>query len=159
MTFPLHTLPPGRIVAFDWGAARIGVAASDPSRTLASPRPAIAEKDKGAQIRRAMAVVLDLEAVLVLVGLPLHLDGTPGPSARSATFFAEKLGTALAAGTNTPAPSVLLVDERFTSATAERHLMETRRPGRLAKDGTLDSASAAVLLQSWLDGAAAAERP
>ena len=69
------------------------------------------------------------------------------------------LGAALATGTNTPAPSVLLVDERFTSATAERHLMETRRPGRLAKDGTLDSASAAVLLQSWLDGAAAAERP
>ncbi len=151
-------------MAFDWGAARIGVAASDPSRTLASPRPAIAEKDKGAQIRRAVATALELDAVLVLVGLPLHLDGTPGPSARSATLFAEKLGAALAApredgqkGMESTVPAVLLVDERFTSATAERHLMETRGPGRLRKDGTLDSASAAVLLQAWLDGAQAAE--
>lgn len=164
MNSNLHDLPPGRVIAFDWGAARIGVAASDLSRTLASPRPAIAEKDKGAQIRRAVATALELDAALVLVGLPLHLDGTPGSSARSATLFADKLRAGLeaaarldAARMDSVSPGVVLVDERFTSATAERQLMETRRPGRLRKDGTLDSASAAVLLQAWLDGARSEE--
>jgi len=141
----------GRVLAFDWGAARIGVAASDTTRTLASPRKAIVEKDKGRQIHLAAATVAEAEAVLVLVGLPVHLDGTPGASARSATMFAEKLRGVLEAGKTGTPPAVVLVDERFTSKTAEQHLMTTRSSLKNRRDGALDSASAAVLLQSWLD--------
>jgi putative Holliday junction resolvase len=144
--------PTGRILAFDWGAARIGVALSDPTRTLATPRPAIVEKDKARQIQRACATVIDSEAVAVLVGLPLHLDGASGPSVRSATMFAEKLRAALATACPDAAPAVHLVDERFTSQTAAELLAQGRQHrAPLRKDGTLDSAAAAVLLQACLD--------
>jgi len=149
----------GRALALDWGAARIGVAASDPTRSLASPQPAIAEKDKAAQIAKAAALVQALGATVVLIGLPLHLDGSPGSSARSATMFAEKLQGALdAAGGG--AVEVILVDERFSTHSASERLAESRGAGRgargraapRAKDGSLDSAAAAILLQAWLDG-------
>jgi putative Holliday junction resolvase len=136
---------PGRILAVDWGAARIGLAVSDPTQTLATPLATLHEKDKGAQIQRVSALVHELEATRVIVGLPLHLDGGESPSARSATKFAEKLARFV----DVP---VELVDERFTSVVAEERLIEAQRNIRSrASKGLIDSAAAAVLLQEWLD--------
>ena len=133
----------GRVMAVDWGEARIGVALSDPTRTLATPLVTLSEKDKGLQIRKVAALAAEHEATLVLVGLPLHLDGRDSASTVTARKFAAKLALVIA-----PIP-VELVDERLSSVEAAERLSETTRKkvDRLA----LDRAAAAVLLQGWLD--------
>jgi putative Holliday junction resolvase len=142
------------IVALDWGAARIGVASTDLGARLPTPREAILEKDKAAQIRRAADVVSRLGAGTVLVGLPLELDGSEGVVTRSARMFAAKLEAALQALSDAPAvPRFVLVDERFSSAEATARLREAgaRPTGRDGRSGRLDSAAAAVLLGHWLE--------
>lgn len=133
----------GRVVAIDWGEARIGVAVSDPTRTLATPHVTLHEKDKGQQIKRTQALVAELEATLVLVGLPLHMDGNESPSSKSARKFAEKL-----AGLIQPIP-VELVDERLSSVEASERL--AARPTKKSERGDVDRAAAAVMLQRYLD--------
>ena len=135
---------PGRTLAIDWGLARIGLAVSDATRTLATPLPALHEKDKRAQIERVVALVAAEEITLVVVGLPLHLDGRESDSSRAARKYAEKLATRI----DIP---IELVDERFTSVQAHERLAEIGGVGRKDK-GRIDSASAAILLQAWLDG-------
>ena len=135
---------PGRVLAIDWGEARIGLAISDPTRTLATPRAALEEKDKGRQISRVVALIAELEVTGVVVGMPLHMDGSATRSTVPAMKYAEKL--ARLAGV-----PVTLVDERLTSIEAEERLTEAgRRPGRADK-GRIDSAAAAIMLQRWLD--------
>ncbi|MFO0751046.1 MAG: Holliday junction resolvase RuvX [Myxococcota bacterium] len=139
-------LPPlGRVMAVDWGGARLGIAVSDPTRTLATPHSTLAEKDKGLQIRRVAALVTELEAVLVLVGIPRHLDGNASDTTVTAEKYATKLATVIA-----PIP-VVRVDERLSTVEAEEKLAATsRRPSQKQK-GLVDRAAAAVLLQAWLD--------
>lgn len=153
---------PGRVLAIDWGLARIGLALSDATRTLASPWPALHEKDKRAQIEHVVALIRDEEVAHVLVGLPLHLDGRESESTRSARRYAEKLAGLVQV-------PVELVDERYTSVEAEDRLREVGswRPGGPGRrghgskrgpdrdKGRVDSAAAAVLLQGWLDARAA----
>lgn len=142
-------LPPlGRVMAVDWGEARIGIAISDPTRTLATPHSTLAEKDKGLQVRRVAALVAELEVVLVLVGVPRHLDGNASTTTVSAEKYAAKL-----AATISPIP-LAQVDERLSSVEAEERL-EAGRAGRArAREipkGLVDRAAAAVILQAWLD--------
>lgn len=143
----------GRVLAIDWGLARIGLAVSDATRTLATPLPALHEKDKRAQIERVVALVASEEITRILVGLPLHLDGAESPSSQAARKYAEKLATRVGV-------PVELHDERFTSVEAESRLDESAELGgrgrrdsreRRADKGRIDSASAAVLLQAVLD--------
>jgi putative Holliday junction resolvase len=134
-----------RVLAFDLGSRRIGVAASDPTGRLASPVTAVARgPDRVADHRRLAALVEEYGAERVLVGLPRSLDGSIGPAARAALDEIEELRVRL------PVP-VEAVDERFTTVTASRHLREAGKTGR-RQAGVIDAAAAAVLLQSWLDG-------
>lgn len=141
---------PGRILAIDWGLARIGLAVSDATRTLATPIPALHEKDKRAQIERVVALVATEEITRIIVGLPLHLDGAESPSSQAARKYAEKLA-------NRVGVPVELHDERFTSVEAESRLDESDELGgrrsrqKRGDKGRIDSASAAILLQSVLD--------
>jgi len=137
----------GRVVALDLGTKRVGVAVSDATATLASPRTTITRSGDPAHDRRRFAALADEEdAELVLVGLPLNMDGSHGPAADAARAEAEALATLL----DVP---VLLVDERLTTVTADRALMAggARAPARRR---VIDQAAATVLLQAWLDGAA-----
>jgi putative Holliday junction resolvase len=143
---------PGRVLAIDWGLARIGLAVSDATRTLATPLPALHEKDKRAQIEKVVALVAAEEITRILVGLPLHLDGAESPSSQAARKYAEKLATRVAV-------PVELHDERFTSVEAESRLDDlhglggrgARSRDKRSDKGRIDSASAAVLLQAVLD--------
>lgn len=137
----------GRVVAVDWGEARIGVAASDLTRTLASPHTTLHEKDKGQQIRRVAALIAELEATLVLVGIPRHLDGNASTSTITAEKFATKLAMVIA-----PIPLVR-VDERLSSVEAMERLEArgTRQRVQKMEKGLVDRAAAAVMLQAWLD--------
>lgn len=108
--------------------------------------------DPRADRARVAELVAEVEAELVVVGLPLSLDGGIGPAAAAAMEEADALREVL----DVP---VECHDERLTSVTANRALsaagLTGRRRARARRAGAVDQAAAAVLLQSWLDTRAA----
>jgi putative Holliday junction resolvase len=136
---------PGTL-ALDPGTKRIGVAASDPLGISVKPLPFIPAKPEDAALRKIAAVVAEREAHTIVIGLPINMDGTEGPAARSAREFADKLRAALPS----PAPEIVLWDESLTTDEAEKRLMERGLSHRERKQ-LIDSLSAAILLKSWLD--------
>lgn len=136
-----------RVLALDLGSVRIGVAASDATGTLASPVTTVRRTADRAQVHaRLAAIVEEYEAELVLVGLPLSLDGGDGPAATAARAEIDELAEALAV-------PVEAVDERFTTVSAHQLLREGGHDGRARRE-RVDAAAATVMLQAWLDGAA-----
>jgi len=135
-----------RVLAIDHGSARIGLALSDPTGTLARPLPFLPAKGDTRLAREIAALALKEKAELILLGLPRHMNGTLGEAAAKVQAFATALGQA----TKLP---VQLVDERLTTVQASRQLQEAGRDTR-AQRGRIDSEAAAVLLQGWLDARA-----
>jgi len=128
-----------RVVALDYGSARCGVAVSDPTGVLATPLEPVLKPAGRAGMGEILAMVRELEADRVLVGLPLRLDGGDSDQTREARKFAAVLEKRLI---GTP---VELYDERFTTRLAQRD-------GEGAKArASEDSRAAAHLLSSWLD--------
>ena len=134
-----------RALGIDLGAARIGVAVSDSERRMATPIETVARqgRDRSADHRRIAQLVEEWEAAVVVVGLPLSLDGGTGPAAQGVLDEVDQLRAVL------PVP-VETVDERFTTVSADRALREQGVKGK-ARTAVIDQAAAAVLLQSWLD--------
>jgi len=134
-----------RAIGVDLGARRIGIAVSDPGGVLATPVTVLTRTPDRARLHRQIADLVDeYEAEAVVVGLPLSLDGSDGPAAVSARQEAGELAALL----DVP---VHLHDERLTTVTAHRLLAATGIDER-ARRKVIDSAAAAVLLQTWLDG-------
>jgi putative Holliday junction resolvase len=131
-----------RVVGLDLGSRRIGVAVSDPTGTIASPYEVVPRDEKLHQ--KLLAVVEEVGAERVVVGLPLSLSGQDGPAAASARAEAAQLAEAL------PVP-VELYDERLTTVSATRSMVEVRMKAD-ARKRVVDKVAAAVMLQSWLDG-------
>jgi putative holliday junction resolvase len=125
--------PGGRVIALDYGAARCGVAVSDPTGTLATPLAAVERPGTRRGLNAILAVVREQEAVAVVVGLPRSLSGGDSAQTAETRAFAARLAERLSV-------PVTLYDERFTTALARR------RPGEAAED----SRAAAVLLEDWL---------
>ncbi|WP_067974228.1 Holliday junction resolvase RuvX [Nocardiopsis trehalosi] len=144
-------------LAVDPGNARIGVAASDPSGTLATPVETV--RRGSGDLDRIAHLVLEHEAREVIVGYPASLSGDEGPAARGARSFAAALARRLA-----PVP-VRLVDERLTTVTAQEQLRAGATHGRRgaragrARRAVIDQAAATVLLQSALDTERRTGRP
>ncbi len=137
----------GRVAALDLGSRRIGVAYSDSARSLASPWGTIERSGDPARDRAAVVdAVREMDAVAVLVGLPLSLSGRVGPAAQAALQEADDLRREL----EPLGVAVETADERFTTAEAQRSLRQAGRTGRSARR-VIDSAAAMVLLQAWLD--------
>lgn len=134
------------MVGIDLGERRIGVAVSDPTGTIATPLTVI-ERSGDADADRAAvaAVVREVGAERVVVGVPVPMAGGEGPAARAATEEA----AALAAVVGVP---VETVDERLSTVAAERSLRERGVRGR-ARRRVVDKVAAAVILQAWLDRA------
>lgn len=157
---------PGRVLGIDLGVRRIGAALSDSARTIASPHKIIECSGDRRRDRITIAnLVKETGASLVVVGLPIGLDGRQGAAARDALAEAAAIEALL----DVP---VCTCDERFTTVEAERRLLEAaaeigaaRRGGRGARRESehgasrrraralVDDAAAAIMLQSWLDGA------
>jgi len=133
-----------RAAGIDFGKVRVGVAVSDELGMLAHPRPFLDGKNtRGllAELKR----LRDAEGLeLFVVGLPRLLDGSEGPAARRVRKFAQLLRQVVGV-------PVEFVDERLTTRQAHSRLQESGLDGRRARQ-KVDSASAAILLQSWLDG-------
>jgi putative Holliday junction resolvase len=137
-----HPSPPTlpRLLALDPGEARIGVAVSDELGLYAHPRPAVSARPMAGAVR-AIALLVEREEVgEVIVGLPLTLAGERGFQAEAVRPFIDALRKELTV-------PVREVDERMSSAQAAAQAPALAR----RRDGTLDSASAAVVLQGVLD--------
>jgi putative Holliday junction resolvase len=133
-----------RALGLDLGTKRIGVAVSDRSGTVASPLTVVHRSRSRRHDHAAIAsLVTEEEAELVVVGLPLSLSGDVGPAARAALAEADELATVVGVPVETH-------DERLTTVSAERSLMEARMRAE-ARRRVVDKVAAAVMLQSWLD--------
>jgi putative Holliday junction resolvase len=131
----------GVVVAVDVGTVRVGVAASDPHRVLASPVETVAAPGHA----RVAELVAEREAVLVVVGLPTSLSGKArSASADMAREWAEALAPLVAP------VEVQLVDERLTTVTATAALRASGRSARSSRS-VVDQAAAVALLQGVLD--------
>jgi putative holliday junction resolvase len=118
---------------------------SDPGGVLASPHSVIQRGRSHADDHRMLAAIVEeVGASIVVVGMPLSLDGRAGPAARRVEEEVEELREVL----DVP---IEVYDERFTTVTAERSLGERGVKGQ-ARRKVVDQAAAAVLLQSWLEG-------
>ncbi len=128
-------------IAFDVGTVRIGVATSDPHGILASPQPAIPAGEDS--ISRAVDLADQYSATEIIVGLPQSLSGRESASTELVRAWACQLESE-------GSYPVILVDERFTTVLAQNSF---RASGRNVKEtrSKIDSAAAAVLLQSYLD--------
>jgi putative Holliday junction resolvase len=132
-----------RAAAIDLGAVRVGVAVADELGMLAHPRPPLSGRDPGRLVEALNELAVAEGIDIFVVGLPRRLDGKEGREARAARLIAARLAERTRC-------RVELVDERFSTHEAERRLTEQGLAGR-ERRARIDSASAAVLLQSWLD--------
>lgn len=133
-----------RALGIDLGERRVGVAIGDTDTGVATPLSVVQRRgDREAEHREIIALLTEWEAGILVVGLPLSLDGSHGPAA----VAARAEGAALAAGSGA---EVAFYDERFTTVTAERSLRSGGMNGRKRRQ-VIDAVAAAVLLQGWLD--------
>lgn len=131
-----------RIIALDVGDRRIGVAVSDLLGITAQPVETYQRIGYGPDVRHFEQLAAQYETTQFLCGLPRNMDGTQGGQAQRVRDFAAQLEKA--------GFSVCYWDERLTTVTAERALLEAnmRREGR---KGKVDMVAAVVILQSFLD--------
>lgn len=131
-----------RYLALDHGRRRIGVAVGDAETGIAFARPAIRARSEEAAVSEAAGVARAEGASCVIIGLPLHADGTEGDQARAARAFGARLSAlGLEVGFH---------DERLSTWQAGAELTAAdRKPDR--GSGEVDSAAARVILQDYLD--------
>ncbi|MDX6236040.1 MAG: putative pre6S rRNA nuclease [Kribbellaceae bacterium] len=139
-------------VALDIGEARIGVASSDPDGILATPVETV-RRGPG-DLDRIASLVADLDAFEIVIGLPRSLSGGEGPAAARirevAAQVAAKVSERGMGKDGNSGMAVRLVDERFTTVTAERMLRERGKKGSKRR-AVVDQAAAVVILQHALD--------
>lgn len=132
-----------RILALDIGERRIGVALSDPTRLMATPLTTIQRSKGPADVEEVLRLVAGHDVSEIIVGMPLSLSGRAAAQAGRVTEFSRSL----AEQADVP---VKCLDERYSSVQAERLLRESGiEPSR--NKARVDSAAAAVILQSYLD--------
>lgn len=133
-----------RALGIDLGSKRIGVALSDSAGSMATPYEVVARSgDRRRDHRRIRDLAEEAGAEVLVVGLPLSLDGSVGTAAQGALDEAAEL----AAATGLP---VETCDERLTTVTADRDLMALDMKAD-ARRKVVDKVAAAVMLQAWLD--------
>ena len=133
----------GRILSFDYGTKRIGIAATDPLKIIASALDTIHPKDILVYLKKYLL----LETVeCFVVGKPMKLDGSDSDSAVHVKNFISLLNK------NFPEIPVVQIDERFTSLIAQKSMIEM---GMKKKDrqnkGNIDQISAVLILQTYLE--------
>lgn len=133
-----------RALGLDLGSRRIGVALSDSAGTLATPYEVVPRSgDRARDHRRIAELVEEADAELVVVGMPLSLDGTVGPAAAGVESEVAELRDHLTV-------PVEVWDERLSTVEATRRLRSAGVSGRKRRH-VIDQVAATVILQSWLD--------
>src|SRR5262249_36509958 len=133
----------GALIGLDLGTKTIGVAASDPERRLAAAVETIARTSLRADAARLGALAAERRAVGFVLGLPINMDGTEGPRARSTPAAARNLP-------QLPDLPIALWDERLSTAAVERDLIAAD-VSRARRAAVIDQHAAAYILQGALD--------
>lgn len=131
------------IMSVDLGKARTGVAVCDKSEFLASPYTVIFEKSPKQLLQKTAQAAKEVEAELIVVGLPKNMDGSEGESAQNARSFAHSLSELTGIKT-------VMQDERGTTITAHNYLNTTNTRGKKRKN-VVDEVAATIILQDYLD--------
>jgi len=135
-----------RVLALDLGSKRIGVAVSDDAGTVATPVGTLERHGDRPRLHREIAqLVQEWEAGMVLLGLPIALDGTIGPAATAVLAERDELATVVGI-------PVEVHDERMTTKIADRNLRARGDLDARDRKRVVDQVAAAVILQDWLDG-------
>jgi len=132
-----------RLIGLDLGEKTIGIALSDTLLTVATPMETLKRGKFGADAAKIEKIAAEQGAGGVVVGLPLNMDGSEGPSAQSARAFARNF-----AG-RSPLP-VLLWDERLSTAAVTRTLIDADA-SRRRRGEVVDKMAAAYILQGVLE--------
>jgi len=132
----------GRIISLDIGDVRIGVAVSDPSRTIAFPLEVITRIGWGPDVRRIKEICDRYETYTVVSGLPLNMDGTEGFQAQKVRTFCAQLEKS--------GICVLYQDERLSTVSADDALSEAN-VSRSDRKKNVDKIAAAIILEQWLN--------
>lgn len=135
-----------RALGLDVGSKTIGLALSDESRVVATAWEVWARAGQVADAAEINRRVQTCDVSAVVVGLPLELDGREGRRARAVHRLVEALRAVL-----DDAVEIVLWDERFSTAAAERTLIEAD-VSRAKRKAKIDAVAAQFILQGWLDG-------
>ncbi len=135
--------PAAALIGLDLGTRTIGVAVSDPRRTLASPLETLPRGKFMADAERLRAIAAHRGAAGFVMGLPRNMDGSEGPRAQASRAFARNLARALGL-------PVALWDERLSTAAVERALIAADASRRRRAE-VVDRMAAAFILQGALD--------
>ncbi len=131
-------------LGIDHGDARIGIAATDPLGILAHPVETIDVRTTDS-FERIAALVAQRNIRLLVVGLPVRIDGTEGTAAEKVRAFGTKLAARL------PELPMVFVDEAYTTQDAAAKLREAGRKAKQQKT-VIDQAAAVEILQAWMNG-------
>ena len=132
-----------RLLGIDYGTVRIGLALSDPTRTLPSPLPFL-ENNSPQQVTQALSALIQTHQISALIiGLPRNMDGTYGPSAQKVRDFISQIQQDI------PLP-ITPIDERLTTAQASKQLAGIGLNQKQLRK-KVDSSSACLILQQYLD--------
>jgi len=137
------SVPPGRVAGIDFGTVRVGIALSDPRRTIASPYENYTRRGPQQDARRFCRLVAEEGVTLFVVGLPVHLDGRESEKSAEARRFGQWLAEVTGV-------EVVYFDERFTTSQAEQALLEAGMT-RKRRKRRRDMLSAQIMLSAYLE--------
>ena len=138
-----HVPADARLMGLDLGTKTIGIATSDRTRMIATPIETIARKKFTQDAERIIAIAAAENIGLIVLGLPVNMDGSEGPRAQSTRAFARNFARL------SPIP-IVFWDERLSTAAVERMLIEADT-SRARRDQVIDKLAAAWILQAALD--------
>lgn len=134
---------PHPALGIDFGASRIGIAATDEFGIMPHPVETLTVGESQG-LPRIIEIASERKVRTLIVGLPLRLDGSEGDSAMKVREFAKKLAAAL------PHLPLLFIDESYTTADASEKLREAGRNTRKQK-AVIDQAAAVEILSRWME--------
>ena len=134
----------GRIMGIDYGLKRIGLALTDLLQITAAPFDVLGSVSIKKDAAKIVEIATQNEVSDIVLGLPINMDGTEGE-------MAETVRKVIAEIANISQIAVHTVDERLTTAQAERILIEEADISREKRKGLKDKVSAAIILQAYLD--------
>ncbi len=140
----VSVLPKGkRLIGLDLGTKTIGIATSDLTRQIATPRYTIERSKFTVEAKELIAFCAVEDIGLIVLGLPINMDSTEGPRAQSTRAFARNLGKL------TPLP-IIFWDERWSTVVVTRTMIEADM-SRAKRAANVDKLAATYILQSLLD--------
>lgn len=134
-----------RAVGIDYGTVRIGVAVSDDLGMLAHPFETVPAGKRKEVITKLVEIVSERKANVLVLGLPLNMDGSEGAAVRKVRKFKDALRRALPSSVR-----IVEEDERLTTVSAMDKLKDAGWSEKDSRD-SVDQAAAAEILQAYLD--------